>query len=433
MRIAIATLSLAFALLSTVHAANSTEQSGLPTAPNSSNCPSVPPKAKPRAAPTPSAQTATPSTVIQVCAPVLTPVSEPASAPSVKPSPLPPKVEPSSDAGLTPAGAKVESTDSFRFKIKDILEAEVKSGSRWLVWSVVAIFAVFAALIVLVARSPAAKSLAPWVVWLVGVVLVALLTLFVVQRSPSNTTSQVAIDKLYDLYASGPRAASTESMDRLELQFEQLRRELYERDSRLAALQSVPGRTETQPSSPGLLLHILVLGILSATVVIAMLLSQSTHWRVGRRFFAARSAEFPSPSTVASQEPLPLDAIFRLEDELSMLAMNVDKTYRLLEANEKPKIPSPTGFLRTLNTVRRKLEGVQTAGEDSVNPDSVQDFNFKEEARSYDFYPINKALNELDDTLSSRYDSKDKEWRARALAALARTRRALIAVCEPIA
>ena len=235
------------------------------------------------------------------------------------------------------------------------------------------------------------------------------------------------------MYASGPRAASTELVSSLQIQVEQLRRELYERDVRLATLQSPPSRAENQPPSTGLLLYILVLGILAVTVVIAFLLLQESQRGLGRRFFAARNAEFQSPTTAPSPETLPLDAIFRLEDELSMLAMSAHKTYRLLEADEKPKIPSPTGFLRTLNSVRRQLEGLQTAGDDIAYSDSLRDFNFREEAKSYDFYEVNKALSELDDTLSSRYDSKEKEWRPRALAALARARRALIAVCEPIA
>lgn len=434
MRIGVATLALALAVLSSVGTANSTDQPThtAATSSSSANCQSVPPKAKPRAAPTPSAQSANPANVVQVCAPVFASALVPASAPSDKSPPLPPKAEPPSDAGESPASAKVESADSFRFKIKDILEAEVKSGSRWLVWSVVAIFAVFAALIVLVARSPAAKSVAPWVVWLFGVAIVAALMLFVVQRWPSNTTSPVAVDKLLELYAGGPQTAANESISRLELQVDQLRRELRERDGRLATIASLPSRVEAQPSSPGLLLHIFVLGILAATVAIAVLLAQGKHWGVRRWPVAARAAAASSPAAAPAQETLPLAAIFRLEDELSMLAMNADKTYRFLEANKKPKILSPALFLRTLNTVRWKLEGAQTTEEDWEDLAPLRDFNFKEDAKSYDFYQINTALRELDDTLSSRYESKEKEWRPRALAALARARRALIAVCEPV-
>lgn len=434
MRIGVATLSLAFAVLSSVSTASGIDQP-TPTAatsPSSANCQSVPPKAKPRPAPTPSAQSANPGNVIQVCAPVFSSTLDPASALSDKSPPLPPKADPPSEAGESPASVKVESADSFRFKIKDILEAEVKSGSRWLVWSVVAIFAVFAALIVLVAKSPAAKSVAPWVVWLVGVAVVAALMLFVVQRWPSNATSQVAVDKLFELYASGPRTAANESISRLELQVDQLRRELRERDGRLATIPTPPSKAEAQPSSPGLLLHILVLGILAATVATAVLLAQPKQWGVRRWPVAAGDAAAPSSPTVPGQESLPLDAIFRLEDELSMLAMSADKTYRLLDANKKPGMPSPAVFLRTLNTVRRELEGAQTTGEDRDHLAPLRDFNFKEDAKSYDFYQVNTALSELDDTLSSRYESKEKEWRPRALAALARARRALIAVCEPV-
>ena len=433
MRIGIATLTLAFAVLSSVSTANGIDQLPFTAATSSSslNCPSVPPKAKLRTVTTASAHSGNPGTVVQICAPVLFSVSTPASSPSDKSLPLPQKVEPLSDAGVSPGSANVESADSFRFKIKDILEAEVKSGSRWLVWSVVAIFAVFAALIVLVAKSPAAKSVAPWMVWLVGVAIVASLMLFVVPRSPSNTTSQIAVDKLFELYTSKPQSAANESVSRLELQVDQLRRELRERDSRPAASQAPPSRSDAPTSSPGLLIHMLVLGILAATVAIAMLLAQAKNWSVPSWPFASRNTDAPSHPTVPGQEPLPLDAIFRLEDELSMLAMNSDKTYRLLEADKRPKILSPAVFLRTLNTVRRKLEGAQTSGEDSEYLASFYDFNFKEDAQSYDFYQVNNALSVLEETLSSRYESKEKEWRPRALAALASARRALIAVCEP--
>ncbi len=434
MRTVVVTLSLALTLLSSAGAADTIDQlQGKPAiAASSSSCPPAPPKVGPRTLPTPSAQPANPAAVVQICAPVLSSASATASAPSDKTPPQPQRAEPPTNTARTSDSGQAESADSFKFKIKDILEAEVKSGSRWLVWSVVAIFAVFAALIVLVARSPAAKSAAPWAVWLVGVAVVAALMFFVVQRSATSTTSQVAVEKLVALYATGSRTAADESISRLEVQVEQLRREIRERDSRLAASQASPRRTESQPSTPGVLLHTLVLGILAATVTIAVLLAKARYSSARLWPFVARDAETPSPATVPAQASLPLDAIFRLEDELSMLAMNADKAYRFLEADKKPNIDSPVAFLRALNAVRRELEGAQSRGEDRSYQASLRDFLFKEDAKSYDFYQVNQALGELDDALSSRYESEEKEWRPRALAALARARRALIAVCEPV-
>lgn len=434
MRTVVITLSLALTLLSSASAADSIDQPQIKPAmgASSSSCPPAPPKVKPRTLPTPSAKEANPAAVVQVCAPVLSFASAAASTSSDKTPPLPQMTELHSDSTKTSNNGQAESADSFKFKIKDILEAEVKSDSRWLVWSVIAIFAVFAALIVLVARSPAAKSAAPWAVWLVGVAIVAALMLFVAQRSGTITTSQVALDKLVALYATGSRTAADESISRLEVQVEQLRREIRERDSRLSVPQASPTRTEPQPSTPGVLLHTLVFGILAATVAIAVLLAQPRHSSVRFWPFAARDVEHPPPATVPLQGAQPLDAIFRLEDELSMLAMNADKTYRFLEADKKPNINSPIAFLRALNVVRRELEGAQSPGEDSPYKASLRDFNFKEDAKSYDFYRVNKALGELDEALSSRYETKEKEWRPRALAALARARRELIAVCEPV-
>jgi len=434
MRIGVATLSLAFVVLSSVSTAAGVDQPtpSAATSSSSSNCNPVPSKAKPRPVPAPIAQPANPGNVVQICAPSFLSTFEPASTPLEKEPPSLPKAELPSDSRESPGSAKIESADSFRFKIKDILEAEIKSGSRWLVWSVVVIFAVFAALIVLVAKSPTARSVAPWVVWFVGVAIVAAIMYFVVQRWPSSTTSQVAIDKLVELYVSNPRSAANESISRLDYQVDQLRRELRERDGRLATIPAPPSRAEAQPSSPGLLLQILVFGILISTLAIAVLLAQRKRWGVRRWPFSARDSATPLDPTEPGQEPMPLDAIFRLEDELSMLAMNADKTFRLLDANKKPNMPSPAVFLRTLNTVRRKLEGVQATGEDSDYLAPFRDFNFREDAKSYDFYQVNTALGELDEILSSRYESKQKEWRSRALAALARARRALIAVCEPV-
>jgi len=434
MRIGAATLALSFAVFSLASTANSADQSipAAATSSSSANCQSVPPKAKPRPAPTPSAQSANPTNVVQVCAPVFSPALVPAAVPSDTSPPLPSKAEPPSDFSKSPTSAEAESVNSFRFKIKDILEAEVNSGSRWLIWSVVAIFAIFAALIVLVAKSPAAKSVAPWVVWLVGVVIVAALMLFVVPRWSSNTTSPVALDKLIELYSSGSQTVANESISRLEFKVDQLHRELRERDSRLETIPALPSKIEAQSFSPGLILHIFVFGILAATVAIVVLLAQAKHWGVRRWPFALRNTTAPSPTTVPAQENLPLDAIFRLEDELSMLSMNADKVYRSLKADEKPNIPSPAEFLRTLNTVRRKMEGAKNTGEDSEYLAPLQDFNFKKQVKFFEFDKINDALRELDETLMSRYESRDKDWHLHALAALARARRELIAVCEPV-
>lgn len=356
----------------------------------------------------------------------------PAAAPSDTSSSLPPKAEPPSDFSKSPTTAEVESINSFRFKIKDILEAEVNSGSRWLIWSVVAIFAVFAALIVLVVKSPAGKSVAPWMVWLVGVAIFAALILFFVPRWSSNTTSPAALDKLIELYSSGSQTAGNESISRLEFQVDQLHRELRERDSRLATIPVLPSRAEAQLFSPGLILHIFVFGILAATVAIVVLLAQAKDWGERRWPFAIHNGTASSPTTVPAQENLPLDAIFRLEDELSMLSMNADKLSSIFDDDEKPNIPSPAAFLRTLNTVRRKIEGEKNTGEDSEYLAPLQNFNFKKQLRFYEFRKINTALRELDEILLSRYESKDKDWRSKALAALARARRELIAVCEPV-
>ena len=434
MRIGVATLTLSFSVFSLPSTANSADQStsAAATSSSSASCQSVPPKAKPRPAPTPISQSANPTNVVQVCAPVFPPALVPATASSDTSPPLSSKADPPSDFSKSPTSAEVESVNSFRFKIKDILEAEVNSGSRWLIWSVVAIFAVFAALIVLVAKSPAAKSVAPWMVWLVGVAIVAALMLFVVQRWSSNTTSPVVLDKLIELYSSGSQTAANESISRLQLQVDQLHRELRERNSRLETIPALPSKMDAQPFSPGLILHIFVFGILAATVAILVLLTKAKHLGVRRWPFAVRNATAPSPSTVPGQENLLLDAIFRLEDELSMLSMNADKVYRSFDVDEKPNIPSPAAFLRTLNTVRRKMEGVKNTGEDSEYLAPLQDFNFKKQVKSFEFYKINTALRELDETLLSRYESKDKDWRLRALAALARVRRELIAVCEPV-
>lgn len=431
MRIGVATLVLSFAVFSLPSTANSADQSTPAAATSSANCQSVPPKVKARPAPTPIAQSANPTNVVQVCAPVFSPPLVPAAAPLDTSQPLPSKAEPLSDFNKSPTNGEVESVNSFRFKIKDILEAEVNSGSRWLIWSVVAIFALFAALIVLVAKSPVAKSVAPWVVWLVGVVIVAALMLFAVPRWSSNTTSPVAIDKLIELYSSGSQTAANESIYRLELQIDQLRRDLREGDGHMATIPSQPSRAEAQPSSPGLILHTFVFGILAATVAIAAMLAQVKRWGVRRWLVAARDQITPTPTTAPIQESLPLDAIFRLEDELSMLAMGADKTYRSDFSDEKPSIPNPSEFLRTINIVRRKLEGQQTTGEDSEYLAPLWNFHFKEDMQRYEFGRINTALQELDKTLASRYESEEKKWRPRALAALARARRELIAVCEP--
>jgi hypothetical protein len=166
-------------------------------------------------------------------------------------------------------------------------------------------------------------------------------------------------------------------------------------------------------------------------VAILVLLAKAKYLGVRRWPFAARNATVPSPTTVPAQENFPLDAIFRLEDELSMLSMNADKLYGFVDGDEKPKIPSPAAFLRTLNTVRRQMEGAKNTGEFSEYLAPFQDFNFKKQVTPFGFHKINVALRELDETLLSRYESKDKDWRPRALAALARARRELIAVCEP--
>lgn len=247
----------------------------------------------------------------------------------------------------------------------------------------------------------------------------------------SNTTSPVTLDKLTELYFSEPQIAANASISQIELQIDQLRRELREVDGHLAAISPQKSSAEAQPSSSGLILHIFVFGILAATMAIAAMLAQAKRWGVRRWLVAVRDQITPTPTAAPIQDGLPLDAIFRLEDELSMLAMDVDKTYRSYLSDEKPNIPSPSEFLRTLNIVRRKLEGQKNTGEYSEYLAPLWNFHFKEDMHRYEFGRINTALQELDKTLVSRYESKEKEWRAKALAALARVRRELIAVCEP--
>lgn len=342
----------------------------------------------------------------------------------------PANAEPLWDAGKSPKSAEVGSADSFKFKIKDVLEGDIKSSSRWLIISVIAIFAIFAYLILSVAKSTVRKSTS-WIVGLLGTGVAAVLVYLAVSAFFSNTTSPVTLDKLTELYFSEPQIAANASISQIELQIDQLRRELREVDGHLAAIPPQKSSAEAQPSSSGLILHIFVFGILAATMAIAAMLAQAKRWGVRRWLVAVRDQITPTPTAAPIQDGLPLDAIFRLEDELSMLAMDVDKTYRSYLSDEKPNIPSPSEFLRTLNIVRRKLEGQKNTGEYSEYLAPLWNFHFKEDMHSYEFGRINTALQELDKTLVSRYESKEKEWRAKALAALARVRRELIAVCEP--
>ncbi len=176
----------------------------------------------------------------------------------------------------------------------------------------------------------------------------------------------------------------------------------------------------------------IALGILGASVVTAITITQAVRSGLTHRGLAARGTESPAGSTPPGTTTSPVDAIFRLEDELAMLGMNADRMQRILDVERKPNIPDPTAFLVTLNTVRRQLEGAESTGESNTGAQSLQQFNFKAEAKSFDFYRMNRALGDLDDVLSSRYDPKVKDWRTRVLAALAQTRRELIAICEPV-
>lgn len=374
------------------------------------------------------------ATVIQVCSPVVMADPRPnavVTAPQVPvdcntPACVADKKVPVATAPTAKASAP-ESIQSFKFKIRDLVEAEVTSDNRWLVAAIVLAFlAMWVAHTFFKRNVPKAKPI-KWIVAVVafGIVLAAAWFVYINIFAPG--ANDRVVERLYTLYQVEATAKGVAESNAALTQISQLKEALSQRDEKLAAqLDKLATASSDRSASWFMPFALGLVGALAAGLAWCLL---------GRRRGAlSYFGVAPTSALPTKDEPLPLAAIYQLEDQLAQLQISVETMPSIIDSNRKIQLQDPNPFLSSLNAVRRQLEGglgADVAGSNESPVGSIK-YQLKEPTGSHEFRRVREALAELNQVMASRYEITVREWRGRALQALARTRRELIAVLEPV-
>ena len=380
--------------------------------------------------------------VVQVCAPVfsagLPPASPVAASAALSESAPQPASAPSTAAAVRKASdaeAAHHASNTIKFKIKDLIDAELTSESRALVWSMLAVFVVFSLLVVFTVKEAVKKPKLSRAL-LTGAVIVAGIVAIVVVRSFVGRGVDAAdVDPLHaqllqeiDLRIAAGLGNSRDDGPARELAA--LRAEIAGRDAAAAnaraavpapVLAPTPLSTET---GLGAWLGAIAFGaVVAAGLAVAVLALRG--WPSSPR---------PAGALAPASWLLPLDALFRVEDMLSEMRLYTDPVDRVVRSNDKPEIPDPNAFVVALDALRRQLEGGPGVDAElrTATPAGPIAWRLKPRTGTYTFYELNTALTELDDALAARYapDTDLADWPRQAAQALAKARRALVQACE---
>ncbi|WP_156422019.1 hypothetical protein [Paucibacter sp. KCTC 42545] len=182
---------------------------GVATAQSTTTSPPAAPCATPLRQKTPSPKPEAPQrppnpSISNVCAPVITIAPPPvAAAPSESQNQPELKHIPSpSSASSAVSGVKeaVEPPDTFKFKVKDLVEADLSSRSRVLVWALVAVFVAFGVIVLVGLKTVAkntAKSSSSWFFAVIFILAAAVVTYFVVRMLAPHSLQDRTIEQLY--------------------------------------------------------------------------------------------------------------------------------------------------------------------------------------------------------------------------------------------
>jgi hypothetical protein len=383
--------------------------------------------------------------VVQVCAPVFGAGLPPASPVAASAASAPqPAIVPSAVAAVRKASdaeAAHHASDTIKFKIKDLIDAELTSESRALVWSMLTVFVVFSLLVVFTLKEAAKKPNLSRTL-LAGAVIVAGIVAIVVARSfVGHGVDAADVDPLHaqllqeiDLRIAAGLGNARDDGPARELAA--LRAEIAGRDAAAANARAAvsvaspvpapvlaPTPVSTEPGLGAWVGAIAFGAVVAAGLAVAVLALRG--WPSRPR---------PAGAPALASWPLPLDALFRVEDMLSEMRLYADPVERTVRSDDTPEIPDPNAFVAALDALRRQLEGGRGMDAElrTATPAGPIAWRLKPRTGVYTFYDLNTALTELDDALAARYapDIDLPDWPRQAAQALAKTRRALVQACE---
>lgn len=347
-------------------AGNSSPQVAM-TPPSATACKIAPRQKSLEPKPDTSQRNAGPS-ISNVCAPVIT-IASPSALASSPDAQTPPQLKPSSSPGnpgaasAAPPKEVLEPPDTFKFKVKDLVEADLSSRSRVLVWALVAVFVAFGAIVVVGMKSVSkttTKSGSAWLFALVATLVAAAVAYWVVRSLAPMGLNEATIEQLYATRtewraASSDGLASTQALAlQLQSQLTTVKDELSEVRRQVSA-QSIESlrRPTSDTYGPGWLQVVLIFVAGFALAYVYLRLRAPVTSAIPTQPIADRT----SPTTSA-EHFLPLADIYHLEDLLSMVAaITSDRTMgsfdkpadrsRALLAGSKP------GSLADRNGTRR--------------------------------------------------------------------------------
>lgn len=308
--------------------------------------------------------------------------------------------------------------DSFKFKVKDLVEADLSTHNSTLMWTLLAIFVVFAAIVTVGLRAAASSSLrsgVPWAIAVISIVLASFVAYWVIHSLATQGIEDTTIDRLYTELVTAqatPITSSTSDWSTLgqqlttaQVESAKMQYQLSEQLNHIADMAESRSNGATWWQVPFLLLA----G--AATFYIFM----TWHTRT--------LTQTPVPDEPI-YSPLPLDDMYHLEDLLSKVAAITNKygstfDYPNIDLNE---------LLQTLNRVRKLLE----SGLGAMDSSEAQSVRFILPDDSNYYFSLNYALQKLDEALSSRYELPRDKWRKNALKELAATRRVIVSFCNAL-
>lgn len=359
------------------------------------------PAAPKKPGPAPRVQQPAPA-VNAICTPVIN-LSAPAPG---QPAPIPIAVP--LPAGETPPPGQANET--FKFRIKDVLEAELTSNSRYLIIALFIIFIAFAIFLLGIAKT-VTSSARTWIVPALGIAAATAVTCAVLFFTWQFFVQPDTVDVLSAelVRETAAPAGTAQQLVLIHEELRELRRQPAPQSHDAAVLQSV-------------LLAALLLGLGS----VMGLLGARSAAPVRRRLAFPASARTASPGTTTAEPPLPLHDLYRLEALVTQLRAAWPGIAQS-KAGEKPRM-DVNELLRVMNRVRGQLEGATPIDEtDTVKPTK---YRISPDASGQALSQLDDALAELERLLLARHDTYLSLWRASMGKALARLQHALIVVCE---
>lgn len=302
--------------------------------------------------------------------------------------------------------------DSFKFKIKDLVEADVSTHNGTIMGIVIAIFVGFSLLVALSFRITASRTLksgVPWVMVTVTVMLASLLAYWVVGSFWPKGIKDTTIERLYTDLVTAQNTPTTETTPNWSVLGQQL-----------VAAQTEIKKMQNQLSEQ--------LNVISDNNI-------SDGWRQNTTaIFLFSSVAFylfiiwchynstPTPFTNKLRKSALLEDLYHLENELSKVSTAIGNKFSDLE---RPDIKM-NDLLQAIDRVRKLLEYGRTPIDSSETLTATYIF----QADSGESYYLSLSLRQLESFLSSRYELRPYAWRKVALKQLSTARGRILSYCS---